>query len=170
MPLDYALTAMHRSRTVSAGATVPALRTGSCVARASLRLIEPDPLAELKMRLYNWGRYSRAWAEDQDANISPMYASYIPHKDYDGGHGQTETEKAVEQETGIRQIADDWQPPIFEQDAQTIDRALFALGLRLKEKTPGHVHYLIIKRHYYNRKDQSRDLLDAAVRALGDIL
>lgn len=112
-----------------------------------------DPLAPLKGRLIDWGRWTRqgvgpgigyppaaAWARD-----------WIPAMAWDFGWGDPGAPESRRPDPDVN-------------DAKRIDAALLILRGRCLRS------FVVLKRHYSADWRQERDNLDAAVRALADVL
>lgn len=111
--------------------------------------MDDDPLFALKARLYNWARWSRHdVAPNLSAKLSSLWSQWLPRQAWDAGWG----DMGPPQES-FKEIND--------KDAQLIDRRIREIGF---------VHRTIIKRHYLEHQSQNRESLDAACRALLDVM
>lgn len=108
-----------------------------------------DPLADVKLRLHNWARWSRHDVmPDLHARLSSLWSQWLPRQAWDAGWGDIGPPEEIAKS-------------INERDAEHLDRAIRDLG---------YVHRTIIKRHYVEHIGQNRASLDAACRALLDVM
>lgn len=165
---------MQRSRTVFVGVTRRAATTTSCGSSLGRRavLLALDPLADIKARLDNWGRACKAAMPDLDYSPPPVY-DFI-YATLGKGKGKTKDQEEAEAESGTTSDTDDDAvDKINHADAELVGDLLWRLGVgpHAPDRFPvGRVHFMVIKRHYYNKRHQPRDMLDAACRAFGDLL
>lgn len=108
-----------------------------------------DPLYLLKFRLHNWGRWSNYDVmPDLAAKLSSLWSQWIPRQAWDAGWGDLGP-------------PEDSPKAINDRDAEHLDRAIRDLG---------YVHRLLLKRHYAEHQSVDRQSLDAACRALLDVM
>jgi hypothetical protein len=131
---------MLRSETGIAGATKNACRTGSDV-----------PYDEVVRLLQNWQRWAATWFPDLGVQPPPWAEQFIPAKAWDPGWGDYEAAPCA------------GPPDIHEADAERVDKAIMQLAT---------AHVVALKNRYLHDRKRwpSREVLDAAIRALGDIL
>lgn len=110
---------------------------------------EADPLAVIKTRLRNWGRWTRVDAIP-DLQVAPpsIYAAYSARKAWEPAWGDPSPPEAPPM-------------PVNEADAQEIESAL----LRLSRRT-----MLLLRNHYAFDAHYPREQVDAACRALEDAI
>lgn len=106
------------------------------------------PLDEVYRLLRNWQRWAADWFPELGVQAPPWAAEWIPHKAWDSGWGDPVP-------------LDPPSPPVDERAAEFMDRLLMRLA---------NDHLLVIKRHFINNQRQEKERLDAACRALGDLL
>lgn len=107
------------------------------------------PLDEVYRLLHNWQRWAADAMPDLGVQPPPWAELWRPNLAWDASWGDPDA--APEQV----------EPEVNGADGYFIDRAV----MRLCSK-----HLLVLKRHYINRREQNRMDLDAAARALGDII
>lgn len=108
------------------------------------------PHSEVVWLLQNWQRWAANWLPELGVQPPPWAEQWLPNKHWDEGWGPKGDT-----------VADAIPDPIIESDAVRVDKAIMRLAIE---------HVLTLKRHYINRRKQERERLDAAIRALGDIL
>ena len=108
-----------------------------------------DPLWEVKVRLHNWARWSNHDVmPNLAAKLSSLWSQWLPRQAWDAGWGDVGPPEELSRS-------------IDDKDAQVIDGHIRELGF---------VHRTIIKRHYLEHVGQGRESLDAACRALLDVM
>jgi hypothetical protein len=108
-----------------------------------------DPLHFIKHRLHNWARWSHYDVmPDLTAKLSSLWSQWLPSQAWDAGWGDIGAPEEIAKS-------------INEMDAEHLDRAIRDLG---------RVHRQILKRHYVEHIGQTRASLDAACRALLDVM
>jgi hypothetical protein len=108
------------------------------------------PYDEVRFLLWNWQRWAATHMPDLGVQPPPWAEQFIPKLCWDTGWGDYEepVEAAI--------------PKIDELSAAKMDKDLMRLSA---------VHLNVIKNHYlHTDRRQSREKVDAAIRALGDIL
>jgi hypothetical protein len=106
------------------------------------------PYDEVVRLLYNWQRWAADWCPELGVQPPPWAESWIPNLAWDSGWGDPVP-------------LDPPAPEIHEADAVRVDKAIMLLAI---------AHVLTLKRHYINHRRQPREVVDAAIRALGDVL
>jgi hypothetical protein len=149
MPLDIACSAKPRLKTALGGATRRAGTIGSGVL----------PHSEVRRLLDNWRRWAANWLPDLEPQQPPAFELYRAYND----------PEFKLWDCAIPEPA----PKINEAEAELIDKILCPTAQRLHKD-----HLMTLKRHYIgevingerHREPQPREKLDAAIRALGDVL
>jgi len=115
---------------------------------------QDDPLAPAKARLINWGRWTRQGGGPNLGypNAASWARYWIPAMAWDFGWGDTIP------------LAESSRVDPNIDDAKRIDATLLLLRGRCIQ------HFVVLKSHYSADWRQERDTLDAAVRALCDLL
>lgn len=144
MPLDSACIAPRRLSLIGGGAARVVAMAGS-VSRTAL------PYDEVVRLLQNWSRWAATWRPPLGVQPPPWADGWIPSKDFElwgDGEAPPPPERA---------------PDIDEIAADMIDKRVMQLAPR---------HVLVLKHRYIDepRRHEPRDKIDAAIRALGDIL
>ena len=112
----------------------------------------PDA-GELNQRLWNWGAFSRRDPDKPDGScVNPIWANFIPSKDWDEAWGEQ-----VSPDPGS-------ELDIDEDDAEVMDCWLRQLLTRNKSAA------VVIVRRFAHRVWVPKLDVDAAVRALGDLI
>ncbi len=113
-----------------------------------------DPYSDYRKRLWNWGRWGRLNPDAPDGSCAnPMYDLMTERAD-----GWGDTQDVLTRVPGVEPGAE--LPAIDEYDAEVIDcwvRQIWG------------AHRRVLVSHYVLRNDQSRECVDAAIRAIWDL-
>jgi len=108
------------------------------------------PHDEVIRLLINWSRWAARWRPHQGVQPPPWAQQWYPHLAWDSGWGDQLPLEAIPDE-------------IDDAEAVRIDKAVMGLAVE---------HVLVLKHRYIDqpRRYETRERVDAAIRALGDAL
>jgi len=106
--------------------------------------------------LFNWQRWSADWFPELGVQAPPWAEQWIPNLNWDSGWGDP--------------VPLDAPPPeIDEAAAIRVDKAIMAIAREHRQTITRH--FIGVRTNGQRRtQKQPRDALDAAIRALGDVL